>query len=73
MELDTFFEVVRITLRVLSERILHLMTTILSAFMFGWVMYNPDWLRLCGAVAFTCLMLILTYIGGKHAARDTGG
>lgn len=71
MELQTFYDIVRIALEVLSRRVLHLLTVLLSAFLFGWVMYNPDTLRLGGAVAFTILMIVLTWIGGKNAVGNT--
>lgn len=66
-EMDTFFEIIRIAMGVLSERILQLLTTILSGFLFGWVMYAPDWTRLAGAAIFTLLMIVLNYTGGKYA------
>lgn len=62
MEMETFYQVVRIALDVLSKRILHVLTVLLSAIMFGWVMAQPDVLRLAGAVAFTLLMIVLSYI-----------
>lgn len=73
MEIETFYSLVRIALEVLSRRVLHITTTILSAFLFGWVMYNPDSTRLWAAIAFTCLMIVLTYIGGSHASRNESG
>jgi len=70
MEIDMFLQVVRIALDVLSRRAIHLLTILLSAVLFGWVMAQPDVLRLCGAIAFTLLMIVLTYIGGKDAKGD---
>jgi hypothetical protein len=67
MDTDMFLKVVRVALDVLSRRILHLMTALLSAVMFCWVMAQPDTTRLGGAIAFSCLMIVLTYIsGGKN-------
>lgn len=67
MDTDMFLKVVRIALDVLSKRVLHLLTVLFSAVLFGWVMAQPDTTRLGGAIAFSCLMIVLTYIsGGKN-------
>ncbi len=53
--------VARITqalMAVLNARLFTLLSTMLAASLFGWVMWQPDWIRFAGACAFALLVFL---------------
>lgn len=46
----------REALVILNARLFTLLGTLLAAAMFGWVLWQPDWIRFAGACAFALLV-----------------
>ena len=57
-ELVMLASVVRASMLVLNARLFTLLGMALSACLFGWVLWQPDWIRLAGAVAFAVLVYL---------------
>lgn len=54
-----FLVVLRVALKVLSEKLVILFSLSLSAFLAGWVMYDPNWQRVATLGIFSVFALLV--------------
>jgi hypothetical protein len=58
IELAAVGRAVQVLSRILTERVLTIYATTLGALLFAWVMFDPNWIRFAGAVAYSLLMYL---------------
>ncbi len=59
--------VLRVALKVLSEKLAVFLSLVLAAFLAGWVMYQPDPLRVAALGIFSVFALLIGRKEGNHA------